>query len=137
MKSRLKVAVVHYHLKPGGVTRVVENCVAAFQEAAIAADFGMLVGPPGEHAFLEKVCEIPELGYADANPELAPKDLLKKLEFEAQELFGGAPDIWHIHNHSLGKNTSLAGAVALLAEKGEKILLQLHDFSAEGRPGNY
>lgn len=137
MKPRLKVAVVHYHLKPGGVTRVVENCVAAFQEAGIAVDFAILVGPPGKNEFLEKVREIPELGYADENPELSPEDLLKKLQSTVEECFGGPPDLWHIHNHSLGKNTSLSGAVALLAEKGERILLQIHDFAEEGRPGNY
>ena len=49
----------------------------------------------------------------------------------------GKPDLWHIHNHSLGKNPSLTEAVALLAQSGERILLHPHDFAEDGRPGNY
>ena len=45
--------------------------------------------------------------------------------------------VLHIHNHALGKNVSLPGAVADLAGRGWKILLQVHDFAEEFRPANY
>ena len=46
---------------------------------------------------------------------------------------GGKPDLWHIHNHSLGKNSALTGAVAILAEEKNTyystlmILLRMED----------
>jgi hypothetical protein len=51
--------------------------------------------------------------------------------------FGGEPDVWHIHNHSLGKNPALTQEVSNLAMAGQKILLQIHDFAEDGRPDNY
>ena len=50
---------------------------------------------------------------------------------------GGKPDLWHIHNHCLGKNPSLTQAVSHLAEDGNPILLQPHDFAEDGRPSNF
>lgn len=137
MGSRLKIAVVHYHLKSGGVTRVVENTLESFGDAGIAADFAILVGPPGESSQTEAVAEIPELGYSDSDATPNGEDLLSQLREKAEDLLGGPPDLWHIHNHSLGKNTALSRAVALLAESGDTLLLQIHDFAEDGRPGNY
>ena len=31
----MRVAIVHYHLKPGGVTRVIENTIRALNEKGI------------------------------------------------------------------------------------------------------
>ena len=28
----MKIAIVHYHLQPGGVTRVIENTIQAWEE---------------------------------------------------------------------------------------------------------
>lgn len=55
----------------------------------------------------------------------------------ARGAFGGEPDVWHIHNHSLGKNPALTQEVSNLAMAGQKILLQIHDFAEDGRPDNY
>ncbi|WP_296900158.1 hypothetical protein, partial [Thiohalocapsa sp.] len=52
----------------------------------------------------------------------------------AREALKGVPDIWHLHNHSLGKNTALPGAVLRLARDGQHLLLQPHDFAEDGRP---
>jgi hypothetical protein len=55
----------------------------------------------------------------------------------ATEALGGEPDLWHIHNHSLGKNGTLPQVVNELAASGEPLLLQPHDFAEDGRPANY
>jgi hypothetical protein len=55
----------------------------------------------------------------------------------AKEALGTGSPVWHIHNHSLGKNAAFAEVVAKMAEEGEALLLQIHDFAEDGRPENY
>ena len=38
----IKIAVVHYHLEPGGVTRVIENTVQSFELAEDSVQFVVL-----------------------------------------------------------------------------------------------
>ncbi|MFO7905697.1 MAG: hypothetical protein R6U98_23775, partial [Pirellulaceae bacterium] len=65
------------------------------------------------------------------------RTLLERMRTTAREALGGEPELWHIHNHSLGKNSAMPGVVAELAEAGEAVLLQMHDFAEDGRPENY
>ena len=51
--------------------------------------------------------------------------------------FAPGQTLLHVHNHSLGKNISLPGAIRQLAEQGFHLLLQIHDFAEDLRPGNY
>ena len=43
----------------------------------------------------------------------------------------------HIHNHALGKNVALPGAVRVLASRGYAMVLQPHDFAEDFRPANF
>lgn len=127
----MKVAVVHYHARPGGVTRVVERAVDALGDRTHCLFF------TGEAARAEtplqkKIRVVPNLGYSTAQ-KFQPLELLK----HARGAFGSDPDLWHIHNHSLGKNPALTQEVISLAMAGQKILLQIHDFAEDGRPDNY
>lgn len=127
----MKVAVVHYHARPGGVTRVVERAADALGDRTHCLFF------TGEAARAEtplqkKIRVIPNLGYSTAQ-KFQPLELLK----HARGAFGDEPDLWHIHNHSLGKNPALTQEVIRLAMAGQKILLQIHDFAEDGRPDNY
>ena len=63
--------------------------------------------------------------------------MLADLEAAATRILGGTPDLWHIHNHALGKNAIVPTLVKHLAEQGRKVLLQPHDFAEDGRPENY
>ncbi len=137
MASPLNVAVVHYHLKPGGVTRVVENTEAAFNQAGIDHRLAVLAGPPTTDTRLQNTCEVPALAYADPEDAPDPIHLLSELRSAARQSLGTNPDLWHIHNHSLGKNNALTRVVQELAGSGEAILLHIHDFAEEGRPENY
>lgn len=94
----------------------------------------MLAGEAPSASFPVPVSVVPELGY-DAGED--GRRLTDALQAAARAALGGAPDIWHIHNHSLGKNTALPEAVSQLAERGDRLLLQLHDFAEDGRPENY
>ncbi len=120
--SRISVAVIHYHLQPGGVTRVIERAIESLGDSVDVAIFS------GE--------TFPALGYSDSPPDDIEKqaDGLRRL---ATERLGREPDIWHIHNHSLGKNSFTPRLVQHLARAGCRLLLQPHDFAEDGRPENY
>ncbi|MCF7849978.1 MAG: hypothetical protein K9M45_14085 [Kiritimatiellales bacterium] len=133
--GKLAIAVVHYHLRPGGVTRVIERAVKALGDSV------ELVIIPGESArpnaplvaFSEP---FQALKYSNRKfPDIGK--LTDELRFTARCLLGRDPDIWHIHNHSLGKNSAVPQIVWQLANEGCRLLLQPHDFAEDGRPENY
>lgn len=133
----MKVAIVHYHLQPGGVTRVIENTLQAWEENEVAIENVALAGRPYPGNRLPNTVVVEGLDYAKPEDAIEPKILAENLKKSAIAHFGESPDLWHIHNHSLGKNPSLTEAVAIMAESGENMLLHPHDFAEDGRPGNY
>lgn len=134
----MRVAIIHYHLRPGGVTRVIETSARVLAAAGTAV--AIVVGedpPPSAAVAGVPVRVVPGLGYAsDAGP-LTAVALAATLREAATAALGGPPDIWHFHNHALGKNVLLAEVVALLAEAGERLVLQLHDLVEDGRAQNH
>jgi len=133
--SKLAVVIIHYHLRPGGVTRVIERAVEALGDEV---DVLVLSGEaPAPNDRLTPLAEpFQPLEYSDAKPPEAGK-LAEDLRFTARCLLGRDPDIWHIHNHSLGKNSFVPQLVWRLANAGCRLLLQPHDFAEDGRPENY
>ena len=134
----LRIAIVHYHLHPGGVTRVIQHAVSALREA----DYRVVVlsgSPPEPEVFLPgQVRLVAGLDYPNSGtPRQSPGQLVAALEANAREALGAPPDIWHFHNHTLGKNTALSQAVYQMALREQKLLLQIHDFPEDGRPDNY
>ena len=137
MSDDLSVAIVHYHLRPGGVTRVIEHACAALAERGVAAV--VLAGEP-PHASMAShlhVRVVEALAYDADRPPADPAWLAKRLTAAAAAALGRPPDLWHVHNHALGKNAALPPALRRLADNGRHLLLQLHDFAEDGRPGNY
>jgi hypothetical protein len=117
---------VHYHLRPGGVTRVIQHEASVFHHTGL--DFLTISGGPcgtvaGTHRHL------PALDYADgANLRWADlKDLARDLP---------KPWIWHIHNPSLGCHPDMASVIQSMAQSGERMILHLHDFAEDDRPQN-
>ena len=133
----MKIAIVHYHLQPGGVTRVIENTLQAWEENGQTVEAVALSGRPYPGDQLTNTQVVDGLDYATPSEAINPQILANRLLEAAKSGLGKRPDIWHIHNHSLGKNPSLTEAVAILAESGESMLLHPHDFAEDGRPGNY
>lgn len=133
----MRVAFVHYHVKAGGVTRVMENAMSALATTGSSADVVVLCGerPPEDCVLPCKVVE--GIGYASADKYTDPKVLADRMQQSARDFLGSDPDVWHIHNHSLGKNPAMADVVVELAERGCRILLQIHDFAEDGRANNY
>ena len=133
----MKVAIVHYHLEPGGVTRVIENTLLGWKEAGTEIETVVLSGRSYSGSVIPKVEFVQGLDYT--TPEISPKPelLIEAMEIAAARALGGKPDIWHVHNHSLGKNPSLPLALSILARKGAYMLLHPHDFAEDGRPSNF
>jgi FMN phosphatase YigB (HAD superfamily)/glycosyltransferase involved in cell wall biosynthesis len=132
----MKVVIVHYHLRPGGVTRVITNASRVLAAAGI--DHVILVGEsPDDSAEDLPVRVIEGLAYAASAGSIGEPALTDSLRAAAFDALGGAPDIWHFHNHSLGKNPLMGGLVARLAEDNERLVLQIHDLAEDGRPANY
>ncbi|MEX2673543.1 MAG: glycosyltransferase family 4 protein [Phycisphaeraceae bacterium] len=134
------VAIVHYHLQSGGVSRVIAHAAAALHARGVKV--AVIVGEaPPEASHLDAPVELavlPDLGYdPPGQPRADGAGLADQLESVAKEMLGRAPDLFHVHNHSLGKNAALPGALRLLAERGHRLLLQPHDFAEDGRPDNY
>ena len=134
----MKIALVHYHLQPGGVTRVIENTIEAWENFETGPDqYVVLSGRPYSGNKLQNVRVVEGLDYAEVSEAPLPIVLKQKMEEAARSVLGQLPDVWHIHNHSLGKNAGLSGAVAELSKSGARLLLQPHDFAEDGRPQNY
>lgn len=127
----MKVAIVHYHLQPGGVTRVVERAIRALGPRANCLVFSG-EKPADDSPLRDQTRVVPGIGY-DASGSGHAIDL----PAAARNAFGSDPDVWHIHNHSLGKNPALTRETIRLAKSGHRILLQIHDFAEDGRPANY
>lgn len=132
----MRLAIVHYHLQFGGVTRVIQHILSAMRNEAVSVVVltGMVpasVDWPGDYRV------IPGLLYEGSRPSISSKELAAQMLDAAVEVLGGEPDIWHVHNHSLGKNMVLPGALEILTAKGHRMLLHIHDFAEDGRPANY
>lgn len=131
----LRVAIVHYHLHPGGVTRIIEHAVAALR--AGGAEAVILTGEPPEQEWDVPVRVLPALGYEERRPACTSRELAGQMEAAVREALGAPADLWHVHNHSLGKNLAVPGALHGMVGEGRRLLLQIHDFAEEGRPANY
>ncbi|MDF1754190.1 MAG: glycosyltransferase [Verrucomicrobiales bacterium] len=131
----MKIAIVHYHLRRGGVTNVIQSSQEALR--GTGAEVLVISGEPPEGAEMANVVTNSGLSYRNKGYLSAAEGLTDSLQRTAQEHFGSQPDVWHIHNHSLGKNVLLPLAITGLAEDKAGILLQMHDFPEDGRPQNY
>jgi FMN phosphatase YigB (HAD superfamily)/glycosyltransferase involved in cell wall biosynthesis len=128
----MRIAIVHYHLSPGGVTTIIRAACRGL--AAEGVRHVVLCGAAPADDLPARI--VPDLAYLRTSPRSA-EALLEEMRTAAEDALGGPPDIWHFHNHSLGKNILLPRVVSLLAEAGERLILQLHDLVEDGRAGNY
>src|SRR5690242_1901613 len=104
-----RVAILHYHLRPGGITTVIRNAQKALSsryEVTVLAEFGYDEAPARSRtAFLAE-----------------SRALMQQLAAATRNT-----DILHTHNLTLGKNPRLTCAVKLLAERGGlRVLNQIH-----------
>ena len=129
----MKIAFVHYHLKTGGVTTVLQQQQAAIRDCCKTL---VLTGTPPESDFPFTTHVIDALAYDSfrtqpvVDPEAAADEILNAIH----DNFGSPADIIHVHNPTLSKNIHLLSILSVLQKKGTKLLLQCHDFAEDGRP---
>ncbi|MDX1565272.1 MAG: glycosyltransferase [Phycisphaeraceae bacterium] len=131
-----RLAITHYHLRPGGVTRVISHAAEAMSRRGtrVVLLTGRALEP--DQRLGAEVRVIEGLDYDTATPDQASRVAAAMTE-AAEEALGGEPDLWHAHNHSLGKNSVYPAALRHLADSGHRLLLQIHDFAEDGRPALY
>ncbi len=113
----VKIAMLHYHARTGGVTTVIRNAqraLAGKHDVRVLADFGYNERPArNRKVFLSE-----------------SRTLADRL---AERLRG--VDVLHTHNVGLGKHPRLTYAVKLLAQRADiRIINQVHDFPEDNRP---
>lgn len=118
----MTILIVHYHLRAGGVTRIIHSQVRALKSL-------------GHHVIVASSGPIDDL---DADTILEPTlDYQREGEVNSDRLFQTGADLWIIHNPTLGKNSGYPALIKEAALAGQKLLLQCHDFAEDGRPANY
>ncbi|MCP5051233.1 MAG: glycosyltransferase family 4 protein [bacterium] len=133
----MKVAFLHYHLRPGGVTTVIKR-----QVAAVKPDCETLVlcsHPSGELDGLDApVSHVPLVAYGHKVKEtFTPRDLAGSILEAIHRRWPDGCDVLHVHNPLLAKNRELLKALEILRDQGMSLFLQVHDFAEDGRPDVY
>ena len=126
---------MHYHLRPGGITTVLRDQVAALQHRA---DCIVMTGePPAEKLdplLMAAVRVVPGIGYAEAGTGAPdPRAAAEALSRAMLDAWGAPADILHVHNPTLNKNPSLPAILRLLQDDGMRLLVQVHDLAEDGR----
>ncbi|NCA85364.1 MAG: glycosyltransferase [Clostridia bacterium] len=136
----MKVAILHHHLNPGGVTRIMQlqaqSLRRVFPEIEITIITGHATNPKPFEALDIPILEFPPLDYLPRS---------RGLEQELPELFADIinflksnidrTSIIHAHNLNLGKNPVLTLALSSMVGQGYHLFNHCHDF-AEDRPEN-
>ncbi len=147
----MKLAILHHHLNRGGVTQVVMHQLRSLLTLAESdrperiamlhggrADGWDLSDDESRRLGLKQIVveglDYDEGGRTPDGPRQLASDLRQALH---EGGFSATDTVLHVHNHSLGKNLSLPGALIALAEDGYRELLQIHDFAEDFRPANY
>lgn len=133
----MRVAIVHYHLRSAGVTRVIQSAVKTLKERGHAPLVFSAEPPTAKLAPDCPVAILEGLAYDTSPRQHPPRKMAKALDAQCREHLGGPADLVHIHNHSLGKNLTLPLLARHLAGEAMPLVLQPHDFAEDGRPANY
>lgn len=132
----MKIALIHYHLKMGGVTTVIRQQVKALND--VGWEVMVLTGgiPPDD--FPAEVQFIPGLGYEHLlEDEHSVKSIVQCILSVLLRRWPKGPDVVHVHNPTLAKNQLLQSVLKSLKASGLQLLCQIHDFAEDGRPGAY
>ncbi len=134
----MRIAVLHHHLKPGGVSRIIKSQLEALSSLPDSPEITLVTGTASNSPDFPgtRIQTAPELDYLDfSNLDAAfLKGTLRKIESFLRGIARDC-DILHVHNLNLGKNPLLTYAVGKLAHEGLNVLNHAHDF-AEDRPEN-
>ena len=125
----MRVVIVHYHARPGGVSSVMQRHARAL--LSMGTSVTILTGEPvpegDEWAGLD--CQVlPELGYS--TQRMSPNSLVA-LAAKLHKRAAGA--VLHVHNPFLGKNVSWPDLWTCLVAAGQPMVFHQHDFVEDNR----
>lgn len=129
----MKIAFLHYHLKPGGVATVLRHQIEALRHDAQVL---VISGEPPPPDFPSQAVWLAGLGYTAANRPVERADQIADAVLQTiHREFGGPCDLIHIHNPLLAKNHLFLDIIGALQQAGIPLFLQIHDLAEDGRPG--
>jgi glycosyltransferase involved in cell wall biosynthesis len=133
----MRIVIFHYHLNPGGVTRIVESQVKALKKLQPDLQVKVITGGCLNQVFFKEL-HVPLI----INDVLNYLTDISSLDEKLDQILGllkrevTKDDIIHFHNLNLGKNPLVTLAVGRLVNEGYRVLNHAHDFS-EDRPANH
>ncbi|TFG63316.1 MAG: glycosyltransferase family 1 protein [Spirochaetales bacterium] len=134
----MRIAFMHYHLRPGGVTTVIKQQVRALKgmcESLVLTGENVLGGMSVEDA---PVAVIPGIKYDRmGKPYHSPEKTADLIHEAVTARWPSGCDVLHLHNPLLKKNARFLRILTLLQERGYRLFLQVHDFAEDGRPNAY
>jgi len=131
----MKIAFIHYHLKPGGVTTVLRQQVEATLDEC---DSLVLASSTPESSFPCDIVNIPGLGYdRPKQNRINPEDVAASIIKAINTKWKTGCDVVHVHNPTLAKNRNFLKILKALQNRKIKLFLQIHDFAEDGRPLSY
>ncbi|MDR1099662.1 MAG: glycosyltransferase family 1 protein [Treponema sp.] len=141
----MRVALVHYHLRRGGVSSVIRHQARSLMDAGV--DVLLITGEDAPEDAGFPCVRVENLDYDKpedrealgdgALREKAAGDLAAGILAAMENRWGEAADIVHVHNPLIQKNTLLIPALNILRSRGLRLLLQNHDLAEDFRPDVY
>ena len=135
---RNRIVIFHYHLNPGGVTRIIESQIETLRQHDSSADILVVCGDclaPEE--IMKRGAQVviePLFNYLTDESDI--KGTYVKI-YQTLKSIARESDIFHAHNLNLGKNPLVTLAmVNLCLEEGLNVVNHAHDF-AEDREVNW
>ncbi len=132
----MNIAILHYHLRPGGVASVIRKEAELLRDRADCRA-AILSGTAPDGPVAAPVFVVPELDYDALRPGSArsdPRLLADRIASALRDAFPSGCDLLHAHNATILKNRSLAGALGLLVARGMRLLVHVHDLAEDFRP---
>jgi hypothetical protein len=144
----MKIALFHYHLKPGGVTDVIIYAVRALLPRLNNLEEIRLVS--GEKDNTEQVLDRIREGFSRETADKLRLDILEEIRYTDEKSIQDSEKLtarlrarydeetlWWVHNYHLGKNPAFTAALMNVAETADRdMLFHIHDFPECGRPAN-
>lgn len=135
----MTVLMIHYHLRPGGVSTVLRRQLQALAKQGIRVHVLSGEAPAGE--FAGEFTLVPELAYDPPGASRqSTADTVAALAGALRRCaagFEGKNSLLHVHNATIRKNAALLPALCRLAAEGYRMLLQVHDLAEDWRPDVY
>jgi glycosyltransferase involved in cell wall biosynthesis len=135
----LRIALVHYHLRRGGVSSVIRHQARTLRNAGV--EVLLIAGEDAPEDVDFPFARVENLGYdKPGNRETPPEkagDLANGIIAAMKRHWGEEADIIHVHNPLIQKNSLLIPALKILGGRGLRLLLQNHDLAEDFRPDVY